>query len=574
MSAAPPPVVFPSDSYREALAGVVAMLPTSFLGEHDDSVCAEVARAIDALLVRVARGQGALDLAMGARLGAIAKAGPLRLGYSSIGDYACERHGIPSSTAEKMARLAQNLCERSLLRAAVWEGAVTTRKAEVVLRAARGDDEAAWVARARDETVRALKETIPETEEEAHEDERWVRLRVNVPAPLRPALDEAVELAGEIVGARAPKWRRFEALCQQVIGTFGDPTAEGAADDSPESAVNADHGGGALEEFLEKESARWSALGEPAPISVPGPSLLDDTDLWRLDEEMRELNAMRCGWDELLGRLALLAHATRTWELLGFASFGHYCAERLGLRLRAVQQRIALERRLQELASLREALRSKRVSYEKARLIARHADAASVGRWIELAERVTGVELRDRLGHDEEAQMCARREFGVWMPAHLAGLAAAAFAAIRRAVGRPLTTGECIGHMGAHFVEVWKPILERKMTRHRRILERDRRRCQVPGCSRAAVQVHHIDYRSHGGGDEPENLVSACAAHHLHGIHMGWIRVRRIARDQLRWQLGVRAGFAPLVDVTVPAPWCADGLSAAQSVEEKARRCG
>ena len=290
---------------------------------------------------------------------------------------------------------------------------------------------------------------------------------------------------------------------------------------------------------------------------MPGGSVHDDADLWRLDEELTELNAMRCGWDELFGRLGAIVHATRAWEMLGFASFGHYCSERLGMRVRAVQQRIALEHRLQELPVLREALRTKQVSYEKARLIARYADATSAGRWIELAARVTCIDLRDQLERTEQAQMCARREFYVWVPTHIAGLAAAAFAAIRRAAGRSLTTGECIGRMGAHFVEVWKPILARKMTRQRRILVRDRGRCQAFACSRAAVQVHHIDYRSHGGGDEPENLVSLCAGHHLHGIHMGWIRVTRVGRNRLRWQLGLRSGLPPLLDVNVPAPWCA-----------------
>src|SRR4051794_19110613 len=56
------------------------------------------------------------------------------------------------------------------------------------------------------------------------------------------------------------------------------------------------------------------------------------------------------------------------------ASFEHYCTERLGMAERAVAQRIALERRLYDLPVLREAIRERRISYEKARLIARYAD--------------------------------------------------------------------------------------------------------------------------------------------------------------------------------------------------------
>ena len=49
--------------------------------------------------------------------------------------------------------------------------------------------------------------------------------------------------------------------------------------------------------------------------------------------------------------------------------------------------------------------------------------------------------------------------------------------------------------------------------------ERDRHCCQVPGCSRPSVHAHHIKARSQRGTDDEWNLVSLCAAHHLHGIH-------------------------------------------------------
>ncbi len=34
--------------------------------------------------------------------------------------------------------------------------------------------------------------------------------------------------------------------------------------------------------------------------------------------------------------------------------------------------------------------------------------------------------------------------------------------------------------------------------------------CQVVGCSQAAVTVHHLTPREHGGTDAPTNLVSVC----------------------------------------------------------------
>jgi hypothetical protein len=50
----------------------------------------------------------------------------------------------------------------------------------------------------------------------------------------------------------------------------------------------------------------------------------------------------------------------------------------------------------------------------------------------------------------------------------------------------------------------------------RRLVERrDHGRCQVPGCWHAVfVDVHHLDRRSDGGLNDPENLITLCSAHH------------------------------------------------------------
>jgi len=38
--------------------------------------------------------------------------------------------------------------------------------------------------------------------------------------------------------------------------------------------------------------------------------------------------------------------------------------------------------------------------------------------------------------------------------------------------------------------------------------------------------------------DQAWNRISLCAAHHLNGVHMGWIKVSGTAPDELRWKLG------------------------------------
>lgn len=85
---------------------------------------------------------------------------------------------------------------------------------------------------------------------------------------------------------------------------------------------------------------------------------------------------------------------------------------------------------------------------------------------------------------------------------------------------------------------------------HRAVLERDRFQCQVPGCSRRAVEVHHVHFRSRGGADDPANLLCLCPEHHRHFLHAGRLRIDgRVTEDrrQLRFQLGLDHRGRPLL---------------------------
>jgi hypothetical protein len=118
--------------------------------------------------------------------------------------------------------------------------------------------------------------------------------------------------------------------------------------------------------------------------------------------------------------------------------------------------------------------------------------------------------------------------------------------------GRELGEAEAFAELVEHFLEVWeapglRPTQDERLYR---IAERDGWRCAVPGCtSRRNLAVHHIRFRSQGGGDEDENLTLCCATHHLEGIHQGRLRVRGQAPGRLVWELGLRGGEAPLWQV-------------------------
>jgi hypothetical protein len=59
----------------------------------------------------------------------------------------------------------------------------------------------------------------------------------------------------------------------------------------------------------------------------------------------------------------------------------------------------------------------------------------------------------------------------------------------------------------------------------RAVRERDRYRCQHPGCNSRKVQIHHIRHWSKGGKTKLRNLILLCRAHHMiiHDLNLGII---------------------------------------------------
>jgi hypothetical protein len=312
---------------------------------------------------------------------------------------------------------------------------------------------------------------------------------------------------------------------------------------------------GPLEEHLEKEMNRWHFLEKVEAVEAPRLASLSGADASlggadaevslvvpaRVDAELQALAAMRDRWDDLVGHLAMLVRYHGLWRDMGFASFAHYCIERLGMSVRAVEQRAWLARRLYHLPSLRKAMQQGRVSYEKARILAADClDDDVVEKRIEWASGKTCIELRRAAEAVEDQQMRADGALRLRIPRRVDGLLLASFRAARKVAGRWLTPGECLGRVAEHFIDTWKDLPKGRSSPERRAVERDTGLCQVPGCSRAAVHAHHVLYRARGGGDEPENLVALCAAHHLHGVHRGFVRVTGRAPDALVWELGER----------------------------------
>jgi hypothetical protein len=57
------------------------------------------------------------------------------------------------------------------------------------------------------------------------------------------------------------------------------------------------------------------------------------------------------------------------------------------------------------------------------------------------------------------------------------------------------------------------------------VLQRDRRRCRVPGCNNASfLDLHHVLLREDGGANSADNLLTLCGTHHR-AVHRGALEI-------------------------------------------------
>jgi len=136
-------------------------------------------------------------------------------------------------------------------------------------------------------------------------------------------------------------------------------------------------------------------------------------------------------------------------------------------------------------------------------------------------------------------------------PPDVARLFQAVVCSVRRhvelATGRLPSEGSAIGWMFDHAFEAWGAN-DPHVRREHRVFERDGWRCTVPGCSSYRnLHDHHIVFRAAGGSNELGNRTTLCAWHHLRGVHAARVRCSGTAPDGLSFELGLRAGRAPLL---------------------------
>jgi hypothetical protein len=262
----------------------------------------------------------------------------------------------------------------------------------------------------------------------------------------------------------------------------------------------------------------------------------------KLLRELKRLVQGRLPDDERLGKACLLVRQLIAWKPAGARSFEQFCVDHLGLAPSTIRQRMKLEVWLRKLPPLRAALRSGTLSYEQARAVARVATQADVEARIAEASGKPCLDTQREAQAEVDSQMWREGKVEFPVPPRVEELFRDAVQAARLRTGMSLTPGEALFFMGLHFQDTWELQAIALVKKADPVKLRDRGRCQVPGCSAHACHVHHVRFRSRRGTDDHWNLVSVCTAHHLAGIHQGYIVVTGTAPDGLVWEFPCREG--------------------------------
>jgi hypothetical protein len=167
--------------------------------------------------------------------------------------------------------------------------------------------------------------------------------------------------------------------------------------------------------------------------------------------------------------------------------------------------------------------------------------------WFALESQMLSGELIEKERQNGGVQMCepsgkGRQEIVFRVPEDVF----TEFRMMEVAYRRAGFGGEFLSWLCREFWREWRPKLG-KSNKWEEVHRRDGYRCQNPVCMRCDVTLHHLLYRSMGGGDEFDNLLSLCPPCHLGGEHEGRLKVVGPA-DNPTWMLG-RRGREPLLVV-------------------------
>ncbi len=509
---------------------------------------------LDAAAVRLAKGRGALDLAIGEALERLFKGGRLDdLGWSRQVDFAREGLGLPPRSMYAFLELARAVSDLPALRLAVVCGDVTPLKARAIAPAIRREPEreAFLLHVATTRTLPDIERILEDLGEDVPKDRFAVRsMRFRMTAEMQEHLDRAIELAKAVVGHGKPRYVYEEAIAMEFLAAHADLVPEPVEEQppahprgfAPPSAADRER---LLSEWENRDTREIEAalrfllsgerdLIEGKPVEMEDPAELEGLILMLLSFRKR--------WDAPFGRILETISTLRLHTFLGFATFSSYAERGLGISGRKARQRVWLERKMEKLPALRMALVTGRLTYSKALAVARDATRGDVGRKIREAAQASCQQTERKGVEEEDRQNLAAGIRRIWGPEEAVETITAAISAMKRVVlretGLRIQSGEAYGLVAAGFSEEWSDPVRRKRLSplRRKVHARTKGLCATPGCGNPAEHMHHIVYRSHGGPDEEWNCVFLCFRCHRR-IHRGRMEVKGKAGERLEWRL-------------------------------------
>ncbi len=335
----------------------------------------------------------------------------------------------------------------------------------------------------------------------ADRDERlWVSIAM--PASVRVAFDEALDLFRAVSGCSAPISSFIEALIGESRGGVpgpddGSPAARGMWIEVARQWVRDAY----REETLRRASHDWSALDGPHATDGVAAEVLRGASMtlegWHdlvgaagrgdaseLDATMRALLAWEREARLRLGEVLAALSLEGLWSVLQFTSARHYGEQRLGMPERTIADLLRLARAVPRWGALGDAYQEGRVSAEKALVLVRLAErtgrcSIDMQAWVRHAAGCTVKRLRDearawnrREVFDEVPVVCGPLSVTQWMESirrepgtTVASVARAGLAAIERPAADVFLVLRLAAGLAEEFVaevERWRSGFERR----------------------------------------------------------------------------------------------------------------
>jgi 5-methylcytosine-specific restriction endonuclease McrA len=374
--------------------------------------------ALDVELATVARSGGALRLAMGTGLEALARTdGHHALGFSSMTGYALERCERSGRSVQEARWLSRRLNDLPRVREALVFGSINWSMAAVLAKIAMAEDEEIWLHGASTSTVKGMRQRV-----------RNLLKPATVGDPdAGGAESEQEELCTLTVTADFEDACLFECARMVVQHIGGGPTANGIVDalvgEGSTSLMEHLPSGTALIDYplatddkqraYDSQHAKWrdeaETLCEPriprGPVApgritapLPPPPSYDFTGSPEsIDQELGRISTALAERDVTIGNLAEALFRADGWRRLGYATRRQYAEERLGMNYTSVKEKRTLARRLGGLPYLAETLKSRRIGYEATRLVTLVATPRTDRAWAERAVVRTLRHLREEV---------------------------------------------------------------------------------------------------------------------------------------------------------------------------------